>query len=142
MLTRDSFNGGYVLDTAAGASTCSWVRNLWQHPEDEKAAAQLREFAPQHYIDVQDDAKLHVAALAEEDVKSERLFAFAEPYNFNTWLAIFRKLKPDGKWPADDPKQQRDLSVIKTERSVELLQRYGQKGFMPIEESVRNAVMS
>lgn len=34
------------------------------------------------FIDVQDDARLHVAAITNGDVSNERIFGFAEPFNW------------------------------------------------------------
>jgi hypothetical protein len=49
---------------------------------------------PQYFVDVQDDARLHVAALLLPEVKEERVFAFAAPFNFNQLFAAFRKAAP------------------------------------------------
>ena len=34
------------------------------------------------YIDVQDTARLHVAAVINPDVQNERIFGFADPFNW------------------------------------------------------------
>lgn len=34
------------------------------------------------FVDVQDTARLHVAALTKPDIKNERMFTFSEPFNW------------------------------------------------------------
>jgi hypothetical protein len=46
-------------------------------------------------VDVADTAYLHVAAMTETDIKSERIFALSEVYNYNDILAASKKAKPD-----------------------------------------------
>ncbi|KAL2258927.1 hypothetical protein VTK26DRAFT_7574 [Humicola hyalothermophila] len=47
-----------------------------------------------YYVDVQDDAFLHVAAAILPEVQSERIFAFAETTNGDRILDVFRRLYP------------------------------------------------
>lgn len=54
---------------------------------------------PQWYVHTVDCALLHVAALIYDDVKSERLFAFAGLWSFNRMMDIWRKLYPQRKFP-------------------------------------------
>ncbi|KZF24892.1 putative aldehyde reductase II [Xylona heveae TC161] len=106
--------------------------------DDPNVSEPLRTFIPRQYVDVKDVALLHMAALTEEDVKNERLLAHAGPFNFNSWLSAFRQIDPSKAWPADDPNQQHDCSIIDTRRSEEILKRYGQIGFTPFLDSVRS----
>jgi hypothetical protein len=74
-------------------------------------------------------------------VNNERVFAFAEPFNFNSWLAIFRKNFPDQKFLDDWPNLPKDLSKVAAwQRSVELLKEVGRPGFTSMEESILNNV--
>lgn len=94
-------------------------------------------FDTEYYVDVRDTARLHVAALTNPDVKSERIFAYAAPFNWVDLLTILRKAFPDRNIPAGDPNAPRDLSTVKTRaRSVELLKTFGQDEFVSLEESV------
>ena len=91
-------------------------------------------------VNVKDVARLHVAALVEPDVQRERLFAFAEPFNYNDVMRTLRKLDPKRKIPGDIEDDSRDFSTVDTKRSVELLKRMGRDGFTGLEDSVRENV--
>ena len=57
--------------------------------------------APRYYIDVQDDARLHVATLLMKDAQNERIFGFAGLFDYGMKLAAFRKADPHRKLPKD-----------------------------------------
>ncbi|RSL70394.1 hypothetical protein CEP51_012199 [Fusarium floridanum] len=128
------FNVGPILHPKQPGSTGKWVRDFWKDPSHYK---DLQQFGASWYIDVEDTALLHIAALTQEDVKSERLLGFAGPFNFNSWLAMFRQLDPLKPWPADDPSQEYNLCKVDTGREVELLKRFGRSGWTSFHESVR-----
>jgi nucleoside-diphosphate-sugar epimerase len=87
-------NFGHLLKPSDN-STGSWIVDLY-HGKDYPFDA-----PPQWFVDVRDDAKLHVAALVDPACNGQRIFAYAEPYNWNDVLAIFRKLKPSKSFLAD-----------------------------------------
>lgn len=61
-----------------------------------------RAFIPvQSYVHVVDTALLHVAALLSPDVKSERLFGFAGPFDWNRVLDVFRSCIRRGCLPRE-----------------------------------------
>ncbi|CZT25514.1 uncharacterized protein RCC_11247 [Ramularia collo-cygni] len=63
-------------------STGNWIPDLYagnEFPMGDLA---------QWFVDVEDDAKLHVAALIDPECDGQRIFAFAEPYTRNDMLAI------------------------------------------------------
>ena len=96
---------------------------------------------PQHFVDVVDVALLHVIAMIGPDVKNERLFAFAEPFNWNRVLQFFREKFPERKFREDFPGLGEDLSIIdRKKRAVQLLKGLGKDGFTSFEESVYNNV--
>jgi hypothetical protein len=95
-------------------STAGWIQALWDGFEGHK---DLEFNPPQYYIDVQDNARVHVGALIFPDVNSERLFSFAYPYTWNDILAIFRKLYPERKFIDDLPNLGRDLSKVSNQRA-------------------------
>ncbi|KAM0425863.1 hypothetical protein ACHAPT_008801 [Fusarium lateritium] len=128
-----SFNIGPILHPKQPGSTGKWVRDFWKdlgHYED------LQQFGASWYIDVEDTALLHVAALTQEDVRGERLLGFAGPFNFNSLLAAFRELDPAKSWPSDDASQEHNLCRVDTGREVELLGRFGRSGWTSFYESV------
>ena len=91
---------------------------------------------------VQDCARLHVAALANPDIKNERIFASAGPYNWNLILAILRKLRPDHKFPDDIANNSKDLSKIPpASRAEEILRKdFGQSGWTSLELALKDNI--
>jgi nucleoside-diphosphate-sugar epimerase len=131
-------NTGTVLDIAHQGfpSTVGFIKMLW----DDKLDALMQLFPPQYYVDVQDCARLHVAALLLPDVKEERVFAFAAPFTYPQLLAAFRKAAPEHKF-AEDPEQvDQDLATVPNGRAEELLRKMGRPGWTSLEESIKNMV--
>ncbi|KAJ8064202.1 hypothetical protein OCU04_006551 [Sclerotinia nivalis] len=128
---------GLILDPTQDASTGGWVRNLYKGDNSE-----MLNLPPQYFVDVQDVGRLHVSALVDEDVKNERLLASAEPFNNNTLLRIFRKIRPDAKIMDDfHDDNVNDLSKVANQRAAELLRRdFRRPGFTSLEESLTNNV--
>ena len=96
-------------------------------------------------MDVQDTARLHVIALLDPDVKEERIFAFAGPYNYTDVIGILRKLRPhlSSKIP-DPPKNEgRDLCDIKGSKRAEQLLKdfFARPGWVGMEESLAQGIV-
>jgi len=111
-------------------STGSWITDLYsgkEYPFD---------VPPQWFVDVRDDAKLHVAALIDPACNGQRIFAYAEPYTWNDVLAVFRKLEP-GKSFLTDRETGRDLSEVPNAEAEELLKKHYGHGWTSFEESIR-----
>jgi nucleoside-diphosphate-sugar epimerase len=91
------------------------------------------------FVDVEDTAKLHVIALLDPEVKSERIFAFAETYTWTDILAIIRRILPEGCEQLVSPPENegRDISrILPRERAEELLQNFYGKGWTKLEDSI------
>lgn len=91
------------------------------------------------FVDVEDNARIHVAALLDPTVNLERIFAFAAPQNWTDVIGILRKLRPDNKSIPDPPNGEgRDLTeVIPSKRAQELLLSFfGKEGWTSLEESI------
>jgi nucleoside-diphosphate-sugar epimerase len=129
-------NIGHILSVEHQGypSTAGWVRALWDGFEGHK---DLEYNPPQYYINVQDNARVHVAALIFPDVNGERLFSFAYPFNWNDILAVFRKLYPGRKFIDDYPNLGRDLSKVSNGRAEELVKRMGRPRWESLEASVK-----
>jgi nucleoside-diphosphate-sugar epimerase len=125
---------GPIFHAKQPGSTGKWVTDFWNDPGHYEP---LRNFGPSWFVDIEDTVLLHIAALTQEDVKDERLFGFADTFNFNSWIGIFRQLDSSKPWPADDPTQGHDLSKVDTTRELELLDRFGQIGWTSFYDSVR-----
>lgn len=96
----------------------------------------------EYYVDVRDIARLHVIALLNPEVKNERIFGFAEAFNFNDILAILRKNIPQKTFQEDWPGLGRDLSTVAPKaRSIELLKSIARDGFVTLEQSVMDHVV-
>lgn len=92
----------------------------------------------EYFVNVKDTAKLHAALVTELSFDKERVFAFAEPYNWNSVLAIARRLRPDLEFPADIEDNSEDLSTVDNASALQILkERYGQTGWTGLEESLR-----
>lgn len=130
------------LDIPGAGSTARWVRDVFDHPFEEEFVSKLRDDSPQWQVDVEDVAKLHVAALTFEDVINERLFGFAHKFNYNSFLQAFRNLAPEREWPGDKAGLKLPSTIIDNKRSLELLNRFGAAGWVPFHESVRRSCIN
>jgi hypothetical protein len=114
-------------------TTARWVKSLWDHDHDL-----VKKVPPQHYINVQDDAKLHVVGLLNPAVINRRLFAVAGTVSMQDIGEILRRKFPGKNWEnfgSDD----RDLSTFEASASAERLleEAYGTK-FIGLEASVKD----
>lgn len=77
------------------------------------------------YVDVQDNAKLHIIALLGIEVKSERIFAFADIYTWTQIIELMHKILPEDRCRqlVSPPKNEgRALGkIIPAKRAEELL---------------------
>jgi nucleoside-diphosphate-sugar epimerase len=117
-------------------STMGWIKALWDGFCGE-GQSELKDMPAQYYINVDDNANVHVAALIYEDVKSERLFTFAKPYNWNTLLALLRRMYPEKSFVDDFEGLGEDKSIVANERAEALLKSISGHGWTSLEDSVR-----
>lgn len=127
---------GEILHPRQPGSSAGFIRAAWEGQEVPIFA----NLPPQSMVDVKDVGRLHVAALVEPDVQNERLFAFSQPYTYNEVMGMLRKLGPDRNIPKNIDDESRDLSIIDTKRSIELLQRMGRPGFTSMEQSIKENI--
>ncbi len=132
-----NFNMGAILSDRQSASTGAAVKNLYETGNVEEVA---KRYGPQWMVDVQDTARLHVAALVDPDVENQRILAFAHPFNWNDVLACLRKLAPGRTFPDDVEDLERDLSQLDNQPSAEMLRKFGRSGWTTMEDSVRDNV--
>lgn len=94
---------------------------------------------------MQDTARLHVIALLDPDVKNERVYAFAGPYNYHDVVGILRKLRPHlaSKIPDPAPDEGRDLcDVPGSDRSKQLIKDFfGRPGWVSMEDSLAQGIV-
>lgn len=114
-------------------TSASWVKHLFDH----NYAAPAGSPGAEHYINVQDNARLHVIALAHPGVVNLRILAMAGPVHFSDIITILRKTKPEIKWE-DWETDVRDESTNAEAGAVEkLLKEAYRKGYTPLENNVR-----
>lgn len=88
-------------------------------------------------MSVKDAAYLHIAALLHPDIKSERIFAMAAPFNWTEVVEIIRKIQPDNhKIPSPPADEGRCLhEFVEAGRGEKLLQGFcGQPGWTSLED--------
>ncbi|KAK4891784.1 hypothetical protein LTR27_009636 [Elasticomyces elasticus] len=94
-------------------------------------------------INLEDSGLLHLAALTQSDVSSERLLGIGEVFTHDDLIDVMAKIDPDRKLP---PKMGKDCPVahatVDMERSFELTRRMGKAKWAGVEESVRQLVDS
>lgn len=114
-------------------STIAWGRAVWTGEYFKEHADGIN---PQWFISPVDTALLHVSALIHSDVNSERLFGFAETWNFNQLLESFRKRYPERKFPNSVENMGVDLMKVPNQRAEEVLRWVKGGGWDELEESL------
>lgn len=88
-----------------------------------------------------DDSRLHLcAAVLDESLKNERIFAFAAPFNANDTIDAIKRVAPstmDTSKLKKDPNELSDLSKVPNEQGANLLKKwFGQDGYKSLDQSV------
>ncbi len=98
---------------------------------------------PEWYIDVQDCARVHIVALLNPAVNSERLFAFGGTFNWTDVTEILHELRPNNKSIPGVPENEgRDLSQIPNERAEQLIKDFfGVPGWVSLKESLEAGIV-
>lgn len=136
-----NFAVGPRLNISQHGSTSGWVRGLYEG--ESVGTEHMLTFPPQWSVDVRDVARAHVSALLEADVQNERLFAFAEPYNYSRIVEVLKKVDPSRQdYPPSPENEGQDLSTVDNIRVIELLKRDGREGFITLEQSLREQLQS
>ncbi|KZL70078.1 aldehyde reductase (NAD dependent epimerase/dehydratase) [Colletotrichum tofieldiae] len=142
-------NFGKCLDVANQGypSSAGLIFALWQGVQVPDFIAQPRKSPleklrlytdswPDYFVDVQDTGIIHVAAALLPDVQDERIFAFAEPYNWNKVLGILRKQNPDHSFPDDFEGSVYPHTIKPRDRAEQLLKSMGLPGWTSLENSL------
>lgn len=79
-----------------------------------------------------------MAALLDPKIKEERIFAFAQEYNWTDVLDILRKLRPNRQFPLNPENEGRDYTqVAPRDKAKKILQDFfGQPDWVSLEESL------
>ncbi|EPQ51678.1 aldehyde reductase [Gloeophyllum trabeum ATCC 11539] len=101
---------------AQAATTSAWIYDIIKG-----SRSVIDNVRSQWYVHVRDNAKLHVRALADPSIRSERIWAAAAVFTWPEVLRILKELHPELTLP-DDPKQTKpDLTVVDNKRGEALL---------------------
>ncbi|KAF2796354.1 NAD(P)-binding protein [Melanomma pulvis-pyrius CBS 109.77] len=115
-------------------SSAAMLKMLW-----EGDMTSLQMLPPAWYVDTEDTALLHVAALTLPDVNNERIFAFGERFCWNQILSIFKKEVPDKEF-VDKVEEVEDCGTVANGRAEELLKRLGKKRFSTLDEGIKKFI--
>ena len=93
------------------------------------------------FVNPEDTALLHLAAATFPTLVDSRIWAVSSTFTWNEILALLRKIDPTrSQIPSDLPDGGKDLSTIDNSRGTEILLALGRKGWMGLEESLRENV--
>ncbi len=82
---------------------------------------------------------LHVAAVLDPEVKNARLQAWADHFNWNTLLAILRRLYPQQKFIDDLPGMSELSFTTDDTQQLALLKKWGnQSGWRTLEQTAKD----
>ncbi|KAH6642426.1 aldehyde reductase [Boeremia exigua] len=112
-------------------TTAGWVKNLWDGKYD--ALKQV----PEHFIDVRDDAKLHVIALAHPDVQERRLLGMVAPAPIGRIVDILRDLYPERSFEDFEDQGTDEITNAEKSKVEELLKETYGHGYTGLEESIK-----
>jgi nucleoside-diphosphate-sugar epimerase len=95
----------------------------------------------EYFIDIVDNARLHLcAAVLDESLQNERIFAYGGPLNEKESIEAIKKARPDvdvSKLKID-PDERRDLTKYPNEVGAKLLKEwYGQDGYKSLQQSFK-----
>lgn len=98
----------------------------------------------EYFVDVQDSALLHVAALIISEIQNERIFAATTPYNINSILGLMKMLFPNRSFGGEIEDHGVDMTFFREAgRAEEMLKRMGKlDGFTDMETSLLRNVES
>ncbi|KAH7114202.1 hypothetical protein B0J11DRAFT_553555 [Dendryphion nanum] len=137
--------GGSLKADGRCAETCALSTFFKSVSREDKGYRIVRNIQPQYFVDVQDAARLHVAALMAGDVQNERLLGFAEPFNWNVVLNIWRQGFPGRTFPGNVKYEgsgwdDSDATTAR-QRAESVMRRVGYFGFeVSLERSLLKAV--
>ncbi|KAK4040443.1 hypothetical protein C8A01DRAFT_15692 [Parachaetomium inaequale] len=117
------------------ASKMEMEREAWKWHAEHKPHFVLN---TDFFVDVQDSARLHFAALTHPGVQSERIFAYSAPFTWRGVQRAVQRLYPDKSFPRDIEEAELDTSVIvPAPRAEALLKDMGRPGWTILDETAR-----
>jgi len=92
---------------------------------------------PSYFVDVDDVAKLHVAALLDETVDQQRIWAATSLYSAADIQEILKEVKPDYKEKDVSAFPPRAGITIVNDASIELLKKHYGTGFNDLKATIK-----
>lgn len=94
------------------------------------------------WIGVEDDARLHVLALLDPDVQSERIFACAEPFTWTQIYQTFKELRPENDKIPNPPENEGPtlLRVKPSSRAEQLLKKFYGHGWTSLKDNLADGI--
>jgi nucleoside-diphosphate-sugar epimerase len=112
-------------------TTAGWIKNIW----DGRYEALKR--PSEHFINVVDDAKLHVIALANPQLTDRRLLGMVAPAPISTIIQILRKEYPEHAFDDFEPDGTDEITNAMADEVEALLKEAYGHGYTSLEDSVR-----
>ncbi|KAF4993441.1 hypothetical protein FDECE_13407 [Fusarium decemcellulare] len=94
----------------------------------------------QYYVDVEDTALLHVAGAVLPHVQSQRIFAFAGRFNWDTVLDEMRALDPKRKLTAHFSDGEDPNEIVPRAKAEKLLRELGRPGWTSLKDTIAATV--
>lgn len=90
------------------------------------------------YVNVRDVAVMHVAAILDLEVQSERIYAVAEHLNRNNVVVLLRMMYPNREFMDDMPDLGRYKGTIDNSLGLKLTKKWGrgQDGWSSLEQGI------
>ncbi|KAL2681186.1 hypothetical protein Neosp_008793 [[Neocosmospora] mangrovei] len=118
------------------ASKIEQERAIWKFYDENKDKRPDMVVNAAYFIDVQDNALLHLAAAVLPDVKGERIFGMAEPLSWDNILGILRKQNPRRRFHKNFSDCGYSVTFEPRNRAEHLLRELGRPGWTSLEDSI------
>ncbi|KAF5557312.1 aldehyde reductase 2 [Fusarium phyllophilum] len=127
---------GEPLHERHASSYGNWIYSLFTEKRE-----MIDTFQTAFFVDVQDVALVHVAALLDPEVKDARLQTWGHKAHWNDFLPILRELRPQRKFIDDYPETFYLKLSTDQSQSVALLKKWaGQDGWKPLKQIITEAI--
>ncbi|KAF4468631.1 Aldehyde reductase [Fusarium albosuccineum] len=117
-------------------TSAGFVAALWKGEEPSVHLGVPR----QYYVDVEDTALLHVAGAVLPHVQSQRIFAFAGRFNWDTVLDEMRALDPKRKLTAHFSGGEDPNEIVPRAKAEKLLRELGRPGWTSLKDTIAATV--
>ncbi|CAG7950645.1 unnamed protein product [Penicillium salamii] len=112
------------------------------NPNVSESIAPVRAFLQGWYIDVEDVARLHIAALLDPNIQSERIFGTAAKFRWTDVIAIMRRLRPNNPNIPDAPNDiQCPFDYALAPRAEQILLGFSGSSWVSLEDSLEQSIV-